>query len=426
MLEVPRIQAVSLEPKAREPGRVERGIAGKETKIQLTKVPGEITSFFEFVPLGFQLEAYVKKATREEVKLLLNFLGRDVEITVKNPLGLQFQPGQKVLLTLIDRNPYVLKVSLPIAESYKIFSLVRNYFQSPIPSILSKFLTSGGGIWNLLLNSGIFYENRVIKYLLGKENRENLKGDLKFKLFSLIKGLGFDRSKYKLLARPLGFSKLHPSLPFIKIDLNRFVRIYAPFYELKPKLIETLAGFVVLTKQKLKRKFNFPKRRAKIKEFDKPLFFSKLNRKVYQSFIEKTLPYNLLKDTVNFIQYLQGWIIAQNYRKMVVPINYQGKKLFLGFYKTGNKRNLSLLWENGLIKLTFPPGDTWNADLLIVTKNEPLLYKLKRHVNELIKDLQDSYINLRSVNYGVAQNVEELFILDMADKEHSNFIKIYL
>jgi len=212
----------------------------------------------------------------------------------------------------------------------------------------------------------------------------------------------------------------------MKIDLNRFVRIYAPFYELRPKLIETLAGFIILTKEKLKGKIKFSKGKVKIKEFAKPLFFSKLNKEVYKSFIERALPYNLLKDSVNFIQYLQGWIIAQNYRKMVVPINYQGKRAFLGFYRTGNKKNLSLLWENGLIKLSFQEGDNWNADLLIVAKSRTLLQKLKQHINELIKDLKDTYINLRSINYGVAQNVEELFILDMADREHSNFLKIYL
>ncbi len=425
MLEVPRIQAVSLEPKAREPGRLERSISGKEARIQLTKVPGEITSFLDFVPLGFQLEAYVKKASREEVRLLLNFLGKDVEISVKNALGLRFEPGQKVLLTLIDRNPYVLKISLPIAQSHKIFSLVRDFFQGPISGVLSKFFASGN-ILNLLLNSGVFYENRVINYLLGKNDKKNLKKDLKFKLFSLIKGLGFDKPKYQLVVKPLNFAKFHPSLPFIKINLNKFMEIYAPFYELKPKLIENFAGFIILTKTKIRKKFPFSRRGFKRKELDKPLFFAKLNKKAYKSFTERALPYNLLKDTLDFIQYLQGWSIAQNYQKVIIPLSYRGKKAFLGFYKTGNRKNFSLLWKNGLIKLSFTAGDNWNADLLIVAKNEAVLSTLKRHMNELVKALKDSYINLRSINYGLAQNVEELFILDMADKEHSNFLKIYL
>ena len=425
MLEVQRIQAVALKEQKSPLERVDRQ-KGAEEKIKLGPLPRDVKSFFDFVPLGFQLEAYVKKATREEVLLRLRFMGREIEISVKNLLGLEFRPNQKVLLTLIDRNPYILKVSLPLAEGYKIFSQVRNFFKSPIPAVLNTLL----GLPSVALgikNSGIFYESKVVRYLLRKEDKEALKGDIKYKLLGLAKRMGFTRPKFQLLARPLGFAKIFGSLPFYRINLEAFVRAYAPFYELSPKLVETFTNFLFLTREKIVKRFpQFVKKRNKIKELDKPIFFSQPSKEVYKPLTSRAVSYNLLKETMNFIQFLQGWSVVQNYQKAIIPFTYGGRKFFLGFYGSGGIKNISLLWEKGMVKLSYAESNPYQGELLFVLKEESLIPTFRNSVEELKKQLKEVYFTVTDVKFVQAPNTEELFILDMADKEHSNFIKIYL
>ena len=172
MFEVLRVQAVAQSRPQVE--RTETRIA--QTNIKLSHVPKDLSSFLDFVPLGFELEAYVKKATRDEVVLRLRFMGREIEITVKNLLGIEFKPNQRVVLTLIDRNPFVFRLSLPLEREYRIFSRIREFFKSPLPSVLKSFL-SFSQLSEGLKNSGIFYENKVVNYLLGKETSESLRAD---------------------------------------------------------------------------------------------------------------------------------------------------------------------------------------------------------------------------------------------------------
>ena len=424
MFEVPRIQAVAFREQKSPVERIERQPFA-EARIKLGALPKEVKSFFEFVPVGFQLEAYVKKATREEVILRLRFLNREIEIAVKNLLGLQFKPNQKVLLTLIDRNPYLLKLSLPLAESYKIFSQVREFFRSPLPSVLNAFLNLPSVALGIK-NSGIFYENRVVKYLLGEESFENLKEDVKFKLFRIVKKLGFTKPKYQIFARPLGFVNTFAKLPFKRINLDFFIRAYSHFYELSPKLIETFTGFIYLTKQKLLKRFPKNFKRRSIEELDKPLFFSKPDKSVYKPLVERAVSYNLLKEVIDFLQFLQGWSIVQNYGKAIIPFTHKGRKFFLGFYGSGGRKNISLLWEKGIAKLSYSESNPYSGELLFVLKDERLIPLFQRDIEELKRELKESHFTLTDVKFATAPNTEELFILDMADKEHSNFVKLYL
>ena len=427
MFEIARVQAVALREGKGQVGRTERHPPA-ETKIKLGSIPRDVKSFFDFVPLGFQLEAYVKKATREEVVLKLRFLGRDVEIAVKNLLGIRFKPGQKVVLTLVDRNPYVLKISLNLAEAHKIFSRIGEFFKSPLPAVVSRFLTASSPLLGIK-NSGLFYEYKVVKYLLGRESLESLKGDFKYKLLTLIKGLGFDRPKYQLLVKPLGFARTYfGSLPLYKVNLENFIRAYGAFYELSPRAVETLAGFIELTRLKFRKRFPSVKRVARGKKFelDKPLFFGRLEEKVLKPLAERAVSYNLLRETVEFLQFLQGWSIVQNYGKAVIPFAQGGKRFFLGIYRVGNRQNISLLWEKGLAKLSYHANNPWQGELLFVLKDERLLERFKRDIENLKRELEEVYFRVLDVRFATAPNVEELFILDMADKEHSNFVKLYL
>ena len=425
MFEILQAQAVTLRTEKPTTERITKGLTS-ESRIQITKAPKEVSTFLDFVPLGFQLEAVVRRATRREVVLQLQFLGRNLEITVKNLLGIEFKPGQKVLLTLIDRNPYVLKLTLPLAKSHQIFSQIRNYFQNPLSTLLEKFLKLPQ-IPNLIANSGLFYEAKVVRYLLGQEKRENLRKDLKYKLQSLIKGFGFDHKKYLLIPIPLGHRvKFHAKLPFYRVSLVNFLKAYAAFNRLSPERIETFANFILLTQEKIKKKLPKSFKKVQKRELDRPIFFHTLDKQIYAPFTEKAVSFSLLKELVDFIQFLQGWSIVQNYSKVVIPFTYKGRKFFVGFYKSGNRKNISLLWERGLVKLSYLQSNPWQGELLFVFKDERTLNRFKTHIEELKKELQEVYFTVTDTKFAVASNPEELFILDMADKEHSNFLKMYL
>jgi len=424
MFEVLRVQAVAQSRPQVE--RTETRIA--QTNIKLSRVPKDLSSFLDFVPLGFELEAYVKKATRDEVVLRLRFMGREIEITVKNLLGIEFKPNQRVVLTLIDRNPYVFKLSLPLVQSYKIFSRIRNFFKSPLPSVLKSFLNFTELPMGIR-NSGLFYEHKVVRYLLGQETPESLRFDLKYKLLSLINNMGFIRPKYQLFVKPFGrFVKGYNSFPLWKINLTNFINAYAAFYELSPTSVENLIHFIYLSQVRLKKRYPslFKEFKAQKREIDKPIFFAPLRKEPYGRLISHAVGYNLLKETVEFLQFLQGWSIVQNYQKAVIPFTYRDRKFFMGIYSSGGKKNISLLWEKGLVKLSYTEGNPWQGELLFVLKDEKTLERFKKHIEELKEELEKVHFRLLDVKFATAPNTEELFILDMADREHSNFMKLYL
>jgi len=426
MFEINRIQAVTLREDGVRAEKLERKFP--EGKIQLKTIPKDIKNFFDSVPLGFQLEAYVKKASKDEVVLKLIFRGKELEVAVKNLLGIKFKPGQKVVLTLLERNPYVLKIQSTFSESYKIFSHIRRFLKISTPKTVFKSFSVSSPLMEIK-NSGIFYENRIVNALLGKEKIENLKKDLKYQLLSLIEKFGFDKPRYQLLVKPTGFSKTYfANFPFFKINLDRFLRAYGAFYRLSPKAIENLLYFIEISRIKVEKKFlTFKRKGNKIRResLDKPIFFSTPKNTVYEN-LKNTVSVNQLKETVEFLQFLQSWIVNQGYDKAIIPFIRQGKKFFMGIYGSGNRKNISLLWEKGLVKLSYDVNNPFEGKLLFVLKDENLVNPFKEDIENLKKDLERSHFRVKDLKFAVASNVEELFILDMANKEYSNFVKLYL
>ena len=426
MFEVTRIQAVAFKEEKPQVERSQRH--PPESKVKLGSLPRDIKGFFDSVPLGFQLEAYVKKASRDEVVLRIFFQGRELEVTVKNLLGIQFKPGQKVVLTLIERNPYVLKITLPLSEGYKIFSHIREFFQSPIPKVLSKFLPTSSPILGIK-NSGLFYENKVVRYLLGKEKLENIKGDFKYQLLQLVEKYGFNKPKYQLLAKPVNFARTYfGTLTFFQVNLENFIRAYSAFYKISPKTVENLLNFIGLTHQRFRKKFSSFGRSKKVekKHLEKPIFLSNPSRDFFKPLTDRAISFYLLKETVGFLQFLQGWAVNQNFQKVIIPFSQKGGNFFAGFYKSGNRGNISLLWKDGLVKLSYNLNNPFQGELLFILKDEKLAEEFKKDIEILKEELKKSKFQVKDVKFAVAPNVEELFVIDMADKEYSNFVKLYL
>jgi hypothetical protein len=428
MINVPRVEAVSLRPLEEVPSIATTAKPEvREGKIQLVKTPPAAAKFFESVPLGATLEAEVVKASKEELLILLNFQGRKVEISVKNPLGLDFIPGQKILLTLVDRNPYILKIRLPIEENYRLFSLVRSFFNSPLGRGFSFFLNLPS-LGLALKNSGIFYEHKFVRYLLGQEKKENLQRDIKYKLLTLIRSFSLDRPKHQLIALPAGFNQVR-SLPeiFRYVNLKSFLEVYSPFYELSPRLIETLDSFIFLTRREFLKKIPPIKRRKIEKGFlEKKIFLSKVNKGIFKNFPKKAITISQLKELMDFIQTLQGWAVSNHFRKVIIPITYQGENFFVGIYEVKGKKNISLLWKDGLVKITYTESRPIELNLFFILKNKQTMEKIRSEIDQLKKELQQLNLKVENIDFSVAPNVEELFILDMADSDKEQFMKMYL
>ena len=107
-----------------------------------------------------------------------------------------------------------------------------------------------------------------------------------------------------------------------------------------------------------------------------------------------------------------------------MPFRYEREKFFLGFYKSEGKINLSLLWKNGLIKLTYSPVN--KLTVLTIFRSMEILEKYKKSFPSLLKELQNMGFEILDFKVSLASNLEELFILDMAQNTNTNFINIYL
>ena len=79
-----------------------------------------------------------------------------------------------------------------------------------------------------------------------------------------------------------------------------------------------------------------------------------------------------------------------------------------------------------MAKLSYNVNNPFEGELLFVLKDEKLAEEFKRDIETLKEELQKSKFQLKDVKFATAQNVEELFVIDMADKEYSNFVKLYL
>jgi hypothetical protein len=52
--------------------------------------------------------------------------------------------------------------------------------------------------------------------------------------------------------------------------------------------------------------------------------------------------------------------------------------------------------------------------------------KIRSEIDQLKKELQQLNLKVENIDFSVAPNVEELFILDMADSDKEQFMKMYL
>jgi hypothetical protein len=280
----------------------------------------------------------------------------------------------------------------------------------------------------VLKNSGIFYEHKLVRYLLGQEKKENLQKDIKYKLLSLIGKFKLDRPKYQLIVLPSGFNQVRflPEI-FKYVNLRSFLEVYSPFYELSPRLVDSLEGFIFLTKKEFIRKIP-PLKRKRIERgfLEKKIFLLKPEAGLYKTFPKEALSIFQLKELVDFLQTLQGFAVSNHFNKVIVPFSYKGQKFFLGIYQVKGKKNISLLWQDGLVKITYTDLKPIETTLFFVLKNTRLKEKFQSNIDELKKELEKLNLKVEKVEFSVAPNVEELFILDMAETDKEQFLKLYL
>ena len=167
-MEIRRLEGILLEQgilsrNVEEAYRTARNI---EIKI-ITRIPEVLETLLN----RERIKAFVVKNSGEFILLRLE---EGSELLVKNNLSINIEENSFVSLIPVNRNPLILKVEN--VEKFKeaslrLLNLLKNLKEIPL-----NYLTS----FEKFINSGIFYENKVLKYILGNKNVK-LEEDMKYK-----------------------------------------------------------------------------------------------------------------------------------------------------------------------------------------------------------------------------------------------------
>ena len=138
----------------------------------LTLVP-EI--FFETLGRkGSQFRATVINVNRSKVLL---GLPNGYQIEAENQLSLNVNRGDIITLLVENENPLTLQVLSVERGIRNVTEFVKSFVEN-LPGALLSYKSND--FRNFILNSGIFYENRLLKVLTGKEDISSIMKDEKF------------------------------------------------------------------------------------------------------------------------------------------------------------------------------------------------------------------------------------------------------
>ncbi|AAC06669.1 hypothetical protein [Aquifex aeolicus] len=119
------------------------------------------------------------KVLRNRGNVITLLLDNGIEINAKNEMSVSLREGQSVVLTLVRENPLTFKLEEGKFVKNTTLEVLRKGLKN-----LKKFDFSQIENYENFKNSGIFYENKVLKAII-KNSIDDLKVDLKYK--ALIK-----------------------------------------------------------------------------------------------------------------------------------------------------------------------------------------------------------------------------------------------
>ncbi len=167
-MELRRIEGVFLHEAL--PGNLERETLQKTRELAL-KLTSRIPEVLKGMLLNQKIRARVIKTGGDYVILGLD---SGEEVLVKNAVAPGLNEGEEVVLQLINKNPYVLK----IIASKKLLKATAGILKNLIN--LKGFPFNQIKSFEGFKNSGLFYERKLLKAVL-ERNFDELSSDLKYK-----------------------------------------------------------------------------------------------------------------------------------------------------------------------------------------------------------------------------------------------------
>lgn len=172
------------------------------------KITSQVPEVYKTLLNLNKVKAKVIKSGGNVLTLLLE---NGLEIRAKNELSVALRKGQNVVLTLINTNPITFKLEEGKFVKNTALEILRRGLKN-----LKKYDFKQIRSYENFKNSGIFYENKVLKYLIRNSFKE-IKEDMKYKAFS--KG---DRELLEFINFLQMYALENPRSLFIPFKLEKF------------------------------------------------------------------------------------------------------------------------------------------------------------------------------------------------------------
>ncbi len=299
---------------------------------------------------GNQFRATVMNAT--ENKVLLS-LPNGYQIEAENRLSIGISRGDILTLMVEEENPVTLQIVSVERGVKDIKTLIKNLIEDVAFTVS---LLNPDKAQESLKNSGLFYENKLIKFLTGKEKLDNILQDRKYKLLEAI--LKTDPEIIKRFSENIEEKGIKNILVRIaegieKKDIEQIVKAYDNLRSMdidNPSLLRWMEGTIGKYMEELK-----------------------------------------------FINLLQHFMLFERGKKFAVPFNYEGSKgsLFISL-KDNYRIFFNFIYDEGFLGILMEASRN-KPDLInlkFFTDIEILGRRIEREKNTLKKLFGEADLNL--------------------------------
>ncbi len=299
---------------------------------------------------GNQFRATVMNATGNKVLLSLP---NGYQIEAENRLSIGINRGDILTLMVEEENPVTLQI-ISVERGIKdIKTLIKNLIEDVAFTVN---LLNPDKAKESIKNSGLFYENKLIKFLTGKEKLENILQDRKYKLLEAIL-----KTDPEIIRR---FSENMEDKGIKNILLRIAEGIEKKDIEQIIKAFDTLRSM----------------------DIDNPSLLK---------WMEST--FGKYMEELKFINLLQHFMLSERGKKFAVPFNYEGSKgsLFVSF-KDNYKIFFNFIYDEGFLGILMEASRN-KPDLInlrFFTDIEKLGRRIEREKDTLKKLFAEADLNL--------------------------------
>lgn len=299
---------------------------------------------------GNQFRATVMNAT--ENKVLLS-LPNGYQIEAENRLSIGISRGDILTLMVEEENPVTLQIVSVERGVKDIKTLIKNLIEDVAFTIN---LIHPDKAQESIKNSGLFYENKLIKFLTGKEKLENILQDRKYKLLEAV----------------------------LKTD-PEIIRRFSENIEdkgIKNILLRIAEGIEKKDIEQIVKAYD----NLRSMDIDNPSLLR---------WMESTI--GKYMEELKFINLLQHFMLSERGKKFAVPFNYEGSKgsLFVSL-KDIYRIFFNFIYDEGFLGILMEASRN-KPDLInlkFFTDIERLGRRIEREKNTLRKMFGEADLNL--------------------------------